>query len=220
MSLLSRAGSWLRRVVAGLGLALLLLGVLSARLTIEGERELAASDDAFDRGKLGDSVAHARRAAVLYVPGAPHVRSAYQRLIAVATGAEAADNRQLAEQAWRAVRSAALETRHVSVPFGAELERANASIARLQARAVAEREPVEPEVAHREALRLLRRDDAPRAAWIAALLGGLAACALGLGLLAWRGIGPDGTLRARHAAAGLVLALAGAACWTFSVYRA
>jgi hypothetical protein len=112
-----------------------LLFVLFARVTFltlsRGEAELSASERAFDAGELEPALRHARRAAVAYVPGARHVEAAYARLSAVARGAERTGDLPLAIHAWQAVRSAALETRHIWSPHAPELEQADANLARL-----------------------------------------------------------------------------------------
>lgn len=124
---------WLRGIALGLMLAVLALAVVTARAVSNGEAELKKSDVAFDQGRLTAALEHARRAAVDYAPGAPHVARAYARMIAIAVGAEARGKHQLALAAWRAVRGAALETRHLWIPRRRELERANRSLARLEA---------------------------------------------------------------------------------------
>ena len=121
----------LRTIALSLLVIVLALAALTARAMLEGRRELAESDAAFDQGDLHGATEHARRAAVLYAPGAPHVPKAYARLTAIAVGAEAAGDRREAESAWRAIRGAALETRHLWIPERAHLARANEALARL-----------------------------------------------------------------------------------------
>src|SRR5687767_13418226 len=118
----------------GLLLAVMALAVLTARAVIEGRDQLRESDRAFNAGDLRAATVHARRAAVLYAPGAPHVAEAYARLGAIAFGSEAANNPEMAILAYSAMRGAALETRHLWVPYEAELQRANLGLARIEAR--------------------------------------------------------------------------------------
>ena len=125
---------WFRRVALSLLVAALGLGLVTARAVEQGEALVQESDRAFDQGKVQEAAHHARRAAVHYAPGAPHLRAAYERLRAVAAGAEAAGDRDTARFAWNAIRSAVLETRHVSVPFPEELAAANRALARLEVR--------------------------------------------------------------------------------------
>lgn len=118
-----------------LGVASALLLVVFALATLRtlgrGDAEMAASDRAFDQGELGLALRHARRAATAYVPGAAHVDAAYARLQALALGAERARDVTLAASAWRAQRSAALESCHLWQPRQSELERADQNLARL-----------------------------------------------------------------------------------------
>lgn len=130
---MNRRARWLRGVALGLMLAVLALAAVTARAVGDGEAELKKSDVAFNHGRLNAALEHARRAAVDYAPGAPHVARAYARMIAIAVGAEAEGKPELALVAWRAVRGAALETRHLWIPHRRELERANLSLARLEA---------------------------------------------------------------------------------------
>ncbi|MEZ4296383.1 MAG: hypothetical protein R3B70_15535 [Polyangiaceae bacterium] len=131
-------------------------------MVVAGEREIARSTDALRAGDPHEAALHARRAAGFYAPGAPHVRVAYERLIALATKAESLGNRPLALFAWEGVRTAALETRWLVTPHAEDLTRANEAIARLQA---AESRPpgtrTTPVAAmERDALEALTRDEA------------------------------------------------------------
>jgi hypothetical protein len=211
---------WLRRSAGALLLIVAAFGVVTARAVVEGERAMRRSDAAFDRGELREAIVEARRAAILYAPGAPHVAAAYTRLEAIATGAESAGQRRTAAQAWRAVRAAALETRHVRVVYASELERANRHLARLEADALVRSEDAEPEAAFGSARVALERDDAPRARWILALLAGFLLSAAGLVLAVWRGLDAQGRLTPARGWPGLLVLLAGVVCWTVAVYRA
>jgi len=197
----------------------LILGVFSARVILEGQSELSASDAAFDRGDLGAALDHARRGATLYAPGAPHVERAYERLAALALGAEAAGQAKIAFLAWQAVRSAALESRHVWLPRQAELERANQNLARLEAVA-RDSAGSDREKTQNQALARLRADDAPDPAWIAVLGAGFLLALAGLGLFAFRGLDRTGEVSFRRARLGLLLFAIGAACWTLAAYKA
>lgn len=164
---------------------------------------------------------HARRAAVLYAPGAPHVADAYARLVAIAVGSESAGNVEMAELAWRAVRGAALETRHLWVPHRSELERANQSLARLEARSVASLTPqANVEDIAARAKRELERDVEPRTPWVVVLVLGFVLATTGLAFTAVRGVRPDGRLETRAARLGLLLTLVGAICWALAAFRA
>ena len=211
-------GTWLRRLSLTLVLVLLALATLTARVVIDGERALALSDEAFDRGDVRAATVHARRAAILYAPGAPHVDPAYQRLEAIAQGAEAAGDAEVARQAWQAIRGAALETRHIWIPRQTELQRANQNLMRLQLSA--EGPPEARHEAATQAIRELERDDSPRAPWIALLAAGFLLALAGLGGLAWRGVTPDGDVVPGPVRLCVVLVAIGVVCWTLAVLGA
>jgi len=211
---MSAVSVWLRRVALGMLLAVLTLAALTARVIHEGEAELARSDAAFDRGDLRESILHARRAAVLHAPGAPHVAAAYARLSAIARGAETSGQTDVARQALSAIRGAALETAHLWVPRSDDLARANAGLARLSATAAG------PGAGDPTLAQKLARDDAPRAPWIAVLALGFGLFSAGLGLFAVRGLTPTGGVSARGLWVSALVCLLGVACWTLAVYRA
>jgi hypothetical protein len=194
------------------------LAIMTARAIVEGESALRQSNVAFDRGDLAASTVDARRAATLYAPGAPHVGAAYARLRAIALGAESSGDRATAMAAWRAVRGAALETRHLWIPRSVDLDDANEALARLESGAI--QDPAQAREVRDTALARLREDDAPRTRWVMVLGAGLALSALGLGLLGWRGFARDGAFVFSEARLALVLLAAGSACWTIAVYRA
>jgi hypothetical protein len=112
-------------------LSLVVFAIAATRTLELGAGEMSVSDRAFDAGQLDRAVRHARSAAALYVPGAAHVDAAYARLRAVALGAERTRDLALARGAWRAMRAAALESRHVWQPHAASLAEAEASLSRL-----------------------------------------------------------------------------------------
>ncbi|HEX7671092.1 MAG TPA: hypothetical protein VF395_15965 [Polyangiaceae bacterium] len=209
--------AWLHRVALGMLLAVVILGALTARIVARGEAELRRSDVAFNRGDLREAVLYARRAAALYAPGAPHVPSAYARLSAVALGAEASGEPEVARQAWGAMRGAALETRHLWTPHAADLDRANANLARLASAPASVQNGDHGRATPRE---MLARDDAPQAAWILVLGAGFGLFAAGLGLFALLGLTPSGKISGNIGWAALALTAMGVACWTLAVYRA
>jgi len=192
---------------------------LTARVVLDGAAELAASNAAFDRGELVPSLEHARRSATLYAPGAPHVTPAYERLIAIAIGAEASGQPKVAFLAWQAVRSAALESRHVWLPRQSELDRANQNLARLEALA-RDATDTDHSKTQAQALSRLNADDAPAPAWIAVLGIGFLLALVGLALAASRGLEPSGKVSFGRARLGLLLLAIGAACWTLAAYKA
>jgi hypothetical protein len=124
--------AWLlRSVAAGAALLLLVFALVAYRVSERGAYDLAESDRAFDTGRLELAVEHARRAAAAYVPAAPHMRLGFERLHAVARGAERTRDLALARAAWRAVRAAAIESQHLWQPHAAELATADLELRRL-----------------------------------------------------------------------------------------
>lgn len=214
---------FLRRLALLLLLTVVALSVFTARILVKGDREMALSEEAFDAGRLRDAVLHARRAAILYAPGAAHVSAAYERLSAVAVGAEAAGDRETAIDAWSAMRSASLESRHVFVPRAAELERANRNLLRLgpgpkwDTVPSAERAPAPPRV---DALHLASAPPERKTGWIALLAAGLALSVAGMTVFVVRGVSPDGSFSLPAVKWAAVLTLVGAACWTVAVIQA
>jgi hypothetical protein len=172
----------LHATAAALCLALVVFALATQRMLVRGGEELRASDVAFDAGQLDAAIRHARRAATSYVPGAGHVDAAYERLRAVAVGAERARDASLAQSAWRAMRAAALETRHVWSPRAQELEQADSNLARLAGAAAASP----------PAALLLDATRAPEAIWVVALGLGFASAWTGLAWLFWGGIAASG----------------------------
>ena len=212
-------GSLLRGIASTLSLLVLGLAMMTARVIYDGQHWMGLSDEAFDSGNLRLATRHARRAATAYAPGAPHVSQAYARLYAVARGSEATGNQEMAKLAWRAVRGAALESRHLWVPRAHDLERANSALARLQAQAAA-RDAGDPQKAHALARRELDQIRAPRTTWTLLLGVGFLACFVGMLWVALRGVTRRGELILSQAKLGALLALLGAACWTIAALKA
>jgi hypothetical protein len=195
------------------------LGTMTYRAVRDGKRELDASDEAFHRGDLATAVVHARRAATAYAPGAPHTRAAVERLRAVAVGSEAAGDRDNARLAWGALRAAALETRHVTTPYAAELVEANDRLERLAATPSPTSQARGAELAGDLGRALARAPGPP--AWASALLSaGFAFAAGGLFWVATLGLTRDGRIVRQKLAVGLGVFLAGALLWAIAVYRA
>jgi hypothetical protein len=200
---------------------LFVLGVLLSRAFWDGGRALRAGDAAIERRDAEEAIRLWRRAARWYVPGAPHVGAAYERLEALATAAAEGGDPAVALEAWRAVRSSILATRSFYTPREDLLARANQEIAGLMAR-----EPgpaaagATPEARRAWHLALLERDQSPSVAWTVIALAGFAAWVGGGFFFAWRGFTADDRLDRRIAArAGLVIAL-GLVVWMIGLYRA
>ena len=205
--------------IAGLGLV---LGAASLRVVAAGEAEITASTAALRAADPHAATVHARRAAGWYAPGAPHVRVAYQRLVALATTAEGLGDRETALLAWSSIRAAAIETRWLVTPHEADLARANQAIARLEA--AAPRPPgtrTEPAAKiDREQLEALGRDDAPRVPWVVALVVAFVTWSAGAIWIVRRAIDAAGHVAWRRAAPGLVATVSGVALWLLAIWRA
>jgi hypothetical protein len=95
---------------------------------------MAQSDEAFHRGDLRTSLYRARDAGLLFVPGAPHVRAAEERLSSIASGAEAEADFDLAWLAWDALRHVDEETGYFGRGSTEAGKKARAGLARLRER--------------------------------------------------------------------------------------
>lgn len=200
----------------------LVIGAITARVVWAGESEIAASTQALQRADLHEATTRARRAAGWYAPGAPHVRVAYERLVAIATAAEGRGDRDLALQAWRGVRTAALESRWVVTPHESDLDRANKAIARIEA--AVPRPPgtrtESPQRIEQLQLNALLRDETPRVPWVIALVVAFFAWAGGAAWSVRRASrAPLGRALA-HARVGIFVTLAGIAVWVVALLRA
>lgn len=199
------------------GAALILFAsVATLRAVLDGEREVAASDAAFDANDLHGAIEHARRAASAYAPGAPHVERGYARLRAVARGAEASGRPELAMLAYQAQRAAVLESASIVQPFPARLEEANRNLARLAAgKGAGERERADA------AQRLFRQAQAQgggHSAWGALLAAGLLVSAAGLAWFGWRALRPSGRIEWLRGSWGLIAFALGAGLWAVAAF--
>jgi hypothetical protein len=195
---------------------LLFLATATLRAVLDGEREITASDEAFDGGDLHAAIQHARRAASAYMPQAPHVERGYARLLAIARGAEASGQPDVALLAWQAQRAAVLESQSILRPFPERLEEANRNLARLQAaKTAAEGERAEV------AQRLFRRAEGQRdhPPWGALLAVGLFVSAAGMAWFAARGVGADGRVAWLRGRWGLLVVALGAALWAAAAFH-
>jgi hypothetical protein len=213
------ARALVRGASGALVVGVMALATMTYRAVRDGSEELRASDVAFNQGDLAGAVLHARRAATAYAPGAPHVRPALERLRAVAVGSEAAGDAETARLAWGAVRAAALETRHVTVPYAEELGEANERLERLASKGPLPTEPERGQAARDRKAVLARMPGPP--AWASALLVlGFALALAGLLFVAFSGLTRDGRVVWQRLGYGLGAFLVGALLWAISVYRA
>jgi hypothetical protein len=208
---LLRALGWAACVVV------LFFGVATLRAVLDGEREIAASDVAFDANDLHATIQHARRAASAYAPGAPHVERGYRRLLAVARGAEATGRPEIAMLAWQAERAAVLESASFWHPFSERLEEANRNLARLSASKSLE-EAERSETAQR-LFKQAQSESSERTPWGALLAVGLLVAALGLGWFAARALAPNGRIEWLRGRWGLLTFALGAALWAVAAFH-
>lgn len=210
------------RALALLAVVGLVLAIATTRVVLAGEEEIAASTDALRAGDPHEATVRARRAAGWYVPGAPHVRVAYERLVALGVAAEGKGDRETALLAWRGVRSASLETRWLLTPHADDLARANAAIARLDAtspRPLAA-DTTAPGVLEQAQLDALLRSETPRTPWIVALLLGLVAWTSGALWAFRRGITDTGHFVGRRLVGPGVLFFGGVVVWLVALWQA
>jgi hypothetical protein len=192
-------------------------GVATLRAVFDGEREVAASDAAFDANDLHGAIEHARRAASAYAPGAPHVERAYARLLAVARGAEASGRPELAMLAYQAQRAAVLESASIVRPFPERLDQANRNLARLSASKTSG-EPERAEAAQR-LFRQAQAQGSGQSGWGALLAGGLLVSAAGLAWFGLRALRPGGHIEWLRGRWGLLAFAAGATLWAFAAFH-
>lgn len=214
-----------KQIVAVCLVAGLCLGVVVTRAIWEGSQALADGDAALKQGDLDEAIGRWRRAARWYVPLAPHVSGAYERLEELARQAESRGDVDTALAAWRGIRGSILATRSFYTPHESRLEPANQRIAELMARLEA-REPALAQSGETETQRaswhyeLLTRDHSPSVFWsVIAILG--FALWLGGGLLfALRGVTADDRLVLRNAAYAGIMVATGLFVWMLGLYLA
>jgi len=225
-----------RKLITVAIVAAVVIGALATRAIWEGRSALHDGDEAAQRGDTDAAIEGWRRAARWYVPVAPHVGAAYDRLERMAAQAEAHGDRLVALEAWRAVRSSALATRWVVTPHADRKARADAHIARLMAEEPVWGQPV-PEgadptrlaaadagatPADREAFyaKQLARDDAPSLAWVIVALIGFGVWLGGCVRFARRALDAEDRLVRRVAIEAGALVLVGLVVWVVGLYQA
>ncbi len=200
----------------------LCLGVVVTRAVWEGRSALAAGDRASAEGDREQAISEWRRAARWYVPGAPHVARAYDRLEKLAQAAESQGDAKTALAAWRGIRGSILATRSFYTPHSDRLEPANRNIARLMAAAEGNKaDPTKTEAERAEwHYSLLARDEAPSVGWTLLALLGFATWIGGGVLFALRGVGREDRMNLRVAAISGGMVAAGLLVWVLGLYKA
>lgn len=102
--------AWLKLAGVAVCLALALCSLLIFRVHSAAAEAMERSDAAFDRGSLKVALSEAHEAALWYLPLSAHQHRSYERLRAIALGAESGGNTRLARRAWAAIRGALIET--------------------------------------------------------------------------------------------------------------
>jgi hypothetical protein len=204
-----------RAAAAAIALALI-VAAPAARVVVEGSREERASETALAAGDMAGATVHARRAAMAYVPFAPHVGRAYQRLRTIALDAETRGNPDAALFAWRAVRSASIGSSWLLPAAARERRAADTAIARLSAMTLAASLPahraIPPDTARRYA-QMLATDAVPARGRIAVLLGGLAALVAAVIFGINGALSADGRIDLSKAKGAAALAIVGCVGW-------
>jgi hypothetical protein len=211
-----------RRVAAAALVLAFCAGVLVTRAVWQGRGALDDGDRAYQAGDDEEAIRWWRRAARWYVPLAPHVSDAYDRLEQIAGEAERKGDLATALTAWQGVRGSILATRSFFTPHQERLEPANRRIAAVLARM----EGGAPDAGKTEAERaawhheLLERDEAPALGWSLVALLGFLTWLGGGALFAWRGISADDRLVPRAAATAGALVTSGLFLWLLGLYQA
>lgn len=195
---------------------------LTARVIVAGELEIAESTRALANGDPREATDHARAAALWFAPGAPHVRVAYARLLALGKAAEEHHDLESALRAYRAVMAASSSTRWVVTPHADDAARAAEAIARIEstlprpnASALDPADTVE-----RSVLEAMTRDIGPRPMWLVVLAASFVALAGGLVWLILRAFDASGHLSFDRAKWAALISLAGCAGWGVALWYA
>ncbi|MFO0611296.1 MAG: hypothetical protein U0414_01820 [Polyangiaceae bacterium] len=217
-----RASAVIKAILRIAFVAVVVATGLTARVLIAGELEIAESTRALANGDARGATEHARAAALWFAPGAPHVRVAYARLVALAKAAEEHHDVEAALRAWRAVMAASSSTRWIVAPHAEDASRAAEAIARIestQPRPNASALDAAPTVEKAE-LEALTREAGPRTAWLLVLGASFLALAGGLAWMILRAFDASGRLSLDRSKWAAIVAVAGAAGWTAALWYA
>ena len=120
----------MKRVLIPVAIVIAVLGALAIRIVVEGNAALGDARDYVLRGKPMEAIGAYEDAARWYLPLAPHVDTAYEKLRILASDPDP----QISLAAWRAIRSAARATSTLWTPHAKDLADADAAIAGMSAR--------------------------------------------------------------------------------------
>ncbi|NUO51267.1 MAG: hypothetical protein HOV80_20610 [Polyangiaceae bacterium] len=216
------SSGWLRIALRALLVFVLGAAVVTFRVVFAGEREIERSTAALEAGDPALATEHARLAATWYAPGAPHVRVAYGRLLALAREAENRKSRDVALLAYRAIVTASTSTTWLIVPHEADASEARAAIARLESTAPrpiasATQPPGEVE---KELAVALAQTPGPSRVWTVVLAASFVALAVGIAIVLRRALDETGRLHRGPAAAGAAIGLVGLAGYALALWLA
>ena len=212
----------IRRIAWGVFTVALVIAVLTLRVVVGGELEIAESTRALVSGDAREAAVHARSAALWYAPGAPHVRVAYERLFALGKAAEEHRDKEIALFAYRSVMEASAGTRWIVVPHAADSQRAAERIASITS--TMPRPPatsLEPAAAIEQSeLDAITRETGPRMPWVFALAGSFIVWTVGLLIVIFRGFDGAGRFAFARARLGVLFTTLGVAVWLTALYWA
>ncbi len=211
------------RIILPLAILLAMVSAVGIRVLHGARSELRAAGIALSAGDEEEAIVHFERALHWYVPIGSASERALSGLWRVGQRAESAGDRNLALEAYRAIRNGLYATRSFYVPHHAWLERVNRRIAALEVSAPGGVWP-DPSLPEDQrlavALEVLERDTAPDPGWSAlAVAGFLGWVGAALGFI-WHGFDSSGLLRrgpARLWGAGF---LASYALWILGMAKA
>jgi hypothetical protein len=196
--------------------AVAILGTLALRVVLEGRSALADGDRAMEQRRTTDAIDAWERAARWYLPGAPHVGEAYDRLAHLARS----DPRN-ALAAWRAVRSASLATRGLWTPHADQLAQADAAIAKISSEDPEAARASGADVAARLAFHQSRLGSpGPSRGAVAVAVLGILGWLGGIGWLVAKAVDAKGRLVRRGAISGAATAILGVVAWAAGLYNA
>lgn len=121
---------WILKAAAVL---LLLLAVVYARVVFESQRNFFEGEERLAQSKKHGAVHHFQTAAAWYCPFNPYVKKSHERLWQIGRKAELGGDRDLALEAYRAVRSSIMGSRSFFTPEAETLRAANERISVLMA---------------------------------------------------------------------------------------
>jgi hypothetical protein len=217
----SRRGRTKRRMLIALASVFLCVGVLSVRALWEGRSALSQGDALLSDGDSEGAVRQWRRAARWYLPLAPHVESAYDKLRDLALSAEERGDTMVAVSAWTGIRSSVRATRSFYTPYSERLDEADAHIAKLMAQLELQSNTTADLAATEQwHLELLKRDQMPSVGWSIVALLGLALWIGGGFAFALRGVDDNDRLVPKAAGYSGAAVIIGMLVWLLGLHWA